>query len=110
MHFVAPENLKPMPKHIVFVLDTSGSMMDKKLIQTKNAMKTILSELREGMDYMTIITFSDDITVWEGNTFWAGMDKSIVKVTKDSLADAIAYVDGLDAKGEGGAIEFFFLA
>ena len=24
VHFVAPENLPPMPKHVVFVLDTSG--------------------------------------------------------------------------------------
>ena len=24
VHFVAPENLPPMPKHVIFVLDTSG--------------------------------------------------------------------------------------
>ena len=26
VHFVAPENLPPMAKHVIFVLDVSGSM------------------------------------------------------------------------------------
>ena len=32
-HFLAPENLPAMAKHVVFVLDTSGSMSGKKLEQ-----------------------------------------------------------------------------
>ena len=28
VHFVAPENLPPMPKHVIFVLDTSGRSVD----------------------------------------------------------------------------------
>ena len=27
VHFIAPENLPPMPKHVVFVLDTSGRLV-----------------------------------------------------------------------------------
>ena len=28
VHFIAPENLPPMPKHVVFVLDTSGRLVN----------------------------------------------------------------------------------
>ena len=31
VHFFAPENLPVMPKHIIFVLDVSGSMNGPKL-------------------------------------------------------------------------------
>ena len=62
-HFVAPENLPPMAKHVVFVLDVSGSMNGKKLIQVKNAMKSILNQLRD-MDFFSIIHFSDVVTEW----------------------------------------------
>ena len=63
VHFVAPENLPPMAKHVIFVLDVSGSMDGKKMMQLKNAMKTILAELR-AIDFFSIIEFSDNITEW----------------------------------------------
>ncbi|XP_023341336.1 inter-alpha-trypsin inhibitor heavy chain H6 [Eurytemora carolleeae] len=53
VHFVAPENLPPMPKHVVFVLDTSGSMRYRKMQQTVNAMNTIVFSMR----YRKITTF-----------------------------------------------------
>ena len=64
-HFVAPENLPPMAKHAVFVLDVSGSMSGQKLLQVKNAMKSILDQLRD-MDFFSILHFSDKVT---GNCF-----------------------------------------
>ena len=30
VHFTAPENLTPIPIHVVFVLDTSGSMRHRQ--------------------------------------------------------------------------------
>ena len=42
VHFTAPENLTPIPKHVVFVLDTSGSMRHRKMHQTIAAMVTII--------------------------------------------------------------------
>ena len=33
VHFVAPENLPPMAKHVIFVLDTSGRYLDTVYIQ-----------------------------------------------------------------------------
>ena len=52
-----------MAKHVVFVLDVSGSMNGKKLIQVKNAMKSILNQLRD-IDFFSILHFSDVVTEW----------------------------------------------
>ena len=57
VHFFVPENLPVMPKHIIFVLDVSGSMHGPKLQQLKDAMFTILDEMTE-QDYFDIISFS----------------------------------------------------
>lgn len=47
---------------MVFVLDTSGSMMDRKIIQLREAMQTILSDLNPG-DYFSIVEFASSVTV-----------------------------------------------
>ena len=36
-----------MPKHVVFVIDISGSMDGRKLDQTKDALLTMLNEMKE---------------------------------------------------------------
>ncbi|KAL4705045.1 hypothetical protein ACJJTC_009833 [Scirpophaga incertulas] len=64
VHFFAPSNLPPLNKHVVFVLDTSGSMMGLKIVQLRQAMQTILSELNEG-DYFSIVEFSSGVMVHE---------------------------------------------
>lgn len=63
VHFFAPTNLKPLHKHVVFVLDVSGSMDGRKIEQLKEAMKAILDDLNDG-DYFNIIEFSYSVTVW----------------------------------------------
>ena len=80
-----------MSKHVFFVLDTSGSMAGKKMHQTKNAMKTILSDLRE-QDSMTIIEFDDIVKVWTdegGNQFFSA--------SQENKDNAMEYLDGLEA-------------
>ena len=80
-----------MSKHVFFVLDTSGSMAGKKMHQTKNAMKTILSDLRE-QDSMTIIEFDDVVKVWTdegGNQFFSA--------SRENKDNAMEYLDGLEA-------------
>ncbi|KAF9805180.1 hypothetical protein SFRURICE_011995 [Spodoptera frugiperda] len=62
VHFFAPTELPPLNKFVVFVLDTSGSMMDRKIVQLREAMQTILSELNEG-DYFSIVEFASVVTV-----------------------------------------------
>lgn len=62
VHFFAPKDLPPLHKYVVFVLDTSGSMMDRKIVQLRQAMQTILSELNPG-DYFSIVEFASSVTV-----------------------------------------------
>ncbi|KAJ8734913.1 hypothetical protein PYW08_014163 [Mythimna loreyi] len=62
VHFFAPTELPPLSKFVVFVLDTSGSMMERKITQLREAMQTILSELNEG-DYFSIVEFASVVTV-----------------------------------------------
>ncbi|KAF7286210.1 hypothetical protein GWI33_007167 [Rhynchophorus ferrugineus] len=63
VHFFAPEDLTPLNKQVLFVLDTSGSMYGRKINQLKEAMKSILDELKEE-DTFSIIDFNTVISVW----------------------------------------------
>jgi len=40
VHYFVPNNLEPLPKHVLYVLDVSGSMQGEKLEQMKDAMFT----------------------------------------------------------------------
>ena len=82
-----------MAKHVVFVLDTSGSMNGKKIKQTKSAIKTILSELRQGKDYFTLITFSDDSFTWRLS------GQHVIHAANDTLEAAISHVRGVEPRG-----------
>ena len=64
VHFFADEKLPSLPKHLVFVLDISGSMEGEKLQQMKDAMIAILDDLG-GNDRFNIITFSDEAREWK---------------------------------------------
>merc|ERR1712223_2250336 len=63
VHYFAPENLQTLPRHVIFVVDVSGSMSGTKLKQTKDALVTILDDMTE-QDYFDIITFSTDVKYW----------------------------------------------
>ncbi|KAF4523728.1 hypothetical protein B566_EDAN011592, partial [Ephemera danica] len=61
VHFFSPPELSPLPKHVIFVLDVSGSMHGRKIEQLREAMDVILRELRP-VDYFNIIEFSYSVT------------------------------------------------
>ncbi|XP_018575685.1 inter-alpha-trypsin inhibitor heavy chain H4 isoform X2 [Anoplophora glabripennis] len=63
VHFFAPTDLEPLPKHVLLVLDTSSSMSGRKIEQVKDALKSILNELRE-QDILSIIDFGSSVSVW----------------------------------------------
>ncbi|KAL3280741.1 hypothetical protein HHI36_003976 [Cryptolaemus montrouzieri] len=63
VHFFAPNDLKPLPKHVIFVLDTSGSMFGSRISQLKQAMKSILDQLKSE-DSFNIVEFNSVIKVW----------------------------------------------
>lgn len=62
VHFFAPTDSPRLSKHIVFVLDYSGSMAGRKLEQLKEAMKKILFDL-SNQDYFSIVIFHTNVEV-----------------------------------------------
>merc|ERR1711936_211663 len=68
VHFFVPENLETLPRHAIFILDVSGSMYGEKLQQLKDAMFTVLNDMKPE-DFFNIITFStsvNEIAIIEG--------------------------------------------
>ncbi|KAF1390014.1 hypothetical protein PFLUV_G00053660 [Perca fluviatilis] len=90
VHYFAPRGLPVVPKDVIFVIDVSGSMIGTKIKQTKQAMGTILGDLREG-DHFNIITFSDKVHTWKkGRT---------VRATRQNVQDAKDFVKRIIAEG-----------
>ncbi|KAJ8966388.1 hypothetical protein NQ314_003549 [Rhamnusium bicolor] len=58
------ESEEPLPKHVVFVLDTSGSMNGRRIEQLKDAMKSIFNEIKRD-DFVNIIEFNENVKVWD---------------------------------------------
>uniref|UniRef100_A0A7M4DYD8 Inter-alpha-trypsin inhibitor heavy chain 5 n=1 Tax=Crocodylus porosus TaxID=8502 RepID=A0A7M4DYD8_CROPO len=90
VHFFAPWDLPPLPKNVVFVLDSSASMVGTKLRQTKDALFTILQDLRPE-DNFNIIGFSNRIKVWEQDR--------LVSVTPNNIRDAKKYIHKMSPSG-----------
>ena len=47
IHYYTPDKLPTMAKHVIFVIDISGSMSGRKLEQTKDALLAMLDEMKE---------------------------------------------------------------
>ncbi|XP_047597876.1 inter-alpha-trypsin inhibitor heavy chain H5 isoform X1 [Lutra lutra] len=89
VHYFAPKDLPPLPKNVVFVLDSSASMVGTKLRQTKDALFTILHDLRP-QDHFSIIGFSNRIKVWKNH---------LVSVTPDNVRDGKVYIHHMSPTG-----------
>ncbi|XP_012520361.1 PREDICTED: inter-alpha-trypsin inhibitor heavy chain H5 [Propithecus coquereli] len=89
VHYFAPKDLPPLPKNVVFVLDSSASMVGTKLRQTKDALFTILHDLRP-QDRFSIIGFSSRIKVWKDH---------LIPVTPDNVRDGKIYIHHLSPTG-----------
>ncbi|KAK7598257.1 hypothetical protein V9T40_006492 [Parthenolecanium corni] len=66
VHFYSPTDLKTLPKHVLFVLDISGSMGGRKIEQLREALTLILADIGKG-DYFSILLFSDAVQLWTLN-------------------------------------------
>ena len=78
VHYFSPEGLPPARKSVAFVIDVSGSMDGQgKMEYTKDALNTILNDMREG-DRFTIITFHSDVASWR---------ESLSDVTTENIQD-----------------------
>ncbi|XP_072233841.1 inter-alpha-trypsin inhibitor heavy chain H5 [Leuresthes tenuis] len=83
VHYFAPKDLPAVPKNVVFVIDTSASMLGTKIRQTKDALFTIVRDLRPG-DHFNFISFSNKIKVWQPNR--------LVPVTPLTIRDAKKFI------------------
>ena len=78
-----------IPKDLVFVLDTSGSMSGGKIEQTKEALGFILGNLNPD-DRFAVIAFSD---------FTEALQTELVPVSAEAVALATGWVSRIDASG-----------
>jgi Ca-activated chloride channel family protein len=83
-----------IPRDMVFVLDTSGSMQGKRMTQAKNALKYCLKNLA-AKDRFALISFSTGVHNYH---------KDLLPANADEIAKATVWVDKLKASG-GTAID-----
>ncbi|XP_054564134.1 LOW QUALITY PROTEIN: inter-alpha-trypsin inhibitor heavy chain H4-like [Eptesicus fuscus] len=89
VHYFAPEGLSMIPKNVIFVIDTSGSMMGKKIRQTREALIKILEDLRPE-DHFNLISFSGEATQWK---------PSLVPASTQNVEEAKKYANSIKAQG-----------
>ncbi|XP_017924059.2 inter-alpha-trypsin inhibitor heavy chain H3-like isoform X1 [Manacus vitellinus] len=89
VHFFAPTNLPNLPKNIIFVMDTSGSMYGRPMEQTREALLKILDDIKED-DFFNFILFSSGVSTWK---------ETLIKATPENLDEARKFVRNIDASG-----------
>ncbi|XP_071961691.1 inter-alpha-trypsin inhibitor heavy chain H3-like isoform X2 [Antedon mediterranea] len=99
VHYFSPEGLPAVRKNVVFVIDVSGSMSGRKIQQTKQAMFTILDDLRE-IDFFNIVKFNSEIIKWQS---------SLKRASPENIGSGKKFIDLLRAHGatnlHGGLME-----
>ncbi|XP_046564724.1 inter-alpha-trypsin inhibitor heavy chain H2-like [Haliotis rubra] len=116
IHFFAPAVPNPIPKDILFILDTSTSMYNGKMDQLKAAMKVILRDLRAD-DKFNIISFSSRVRYWQSDMAEAKDAELAVKHIdslksagwtniKESLVSGLEYLSERQRSSEGALIIF----
>merc|ERR1711915_371790 len=109
VHYFVPDDLETLAKHVVFVLDNSGSMGGEKIEQLKDSMFTVLDDMDE-KDYFSIITFNGGVKQWnpqQGNEEEYEYDLSStefqsqepLKASKENKDLAIRHILELQAGG-----------
>ncbi len=88
------KDIKPMPKDVVFVMDTSGSMAGDKIEQARTALKYCIDTLNPA-DRFDIMRFST-----EAEPLFSGLKDA----SADNRKKAVEYAAGLKAAG-GTAID-----
>ncbi|XP_028810492.1 inter-alpha-trypsin inhibitor heavy chain H5 [Denticeps clupeoides] len=90
VHYFAPKDLPVVPKNVVFVIDASASMLGTKIRQTKEALFTILKDLRPH-DHFNFVAFSNRIRIWQPG--------KLVPVTPDNIRDAKKFIFSISPTG-----------
>jgi Ca-activated chloride channel family protein len=83
------EDRRTMPKDIVFVVDSSGSMSGEKIQQAKDALKYCISNLNDG-DSFGVVSFESVVEEFS---------PSLLPASADNRKSAAAFVDGIGSGG-----------
>jgi Ca-activated chloride channel family protein len=83
-----------VPRDMILVLDTSGSMRGKRMTQARNALKYCLGNLEKN-DRFAVINFATTVNKYT---------EKLLPATADQITEAKKWVDGLEATG-GTAID-----
>ena len=86
--FFSPSGIEAVPVDLVFVIDVSGSMSGQKIDQTREALETIINDLRP-QDRFSMVTFASAVGYWIN---------SLVSVS-EYRQQAIQFARGLIAGG-----------
>ena len=86
---VEPAKDLKMPKDLIFVFDSSGSMMGAKIEQARKALLYCINKLNPG-DRFNIVRFSTDIETFRND---------LVEVSDKTREEALTFVKGIDARG-----------
>ncbi len=78
-----------VPRDMILVLDTSGSMRGKRMTQARNALKYVLANLGAG-DRFTLINFATSVNKYAEN---------LLSVSTEEIERATKWVDQLEATG-----------
>lgn len=76
-------------KDYIFIVDVSGSMSGKNIVETKRAVKECLKQLDDG-DKFNIVPFSND---------FEAMNIKSLEYNEENYKKAIKYIDSLEARG-----------
>ena len=84
---------KVVPKDVILVLDTSGSMEGKKIAQAKDALRFVLDHLNDA-DRFNIVTFNTAVTRYADSLRPAADRAAARKFVDDIRADGSTNIDG----------------
>ncbi|XP_059487609.1 inter-alpha-trypsin inhibitor heavy chain H4-like [Neocloeon triangulifer] len=102
VHFVTAEREKArpptLPKHAIFVLDSSASMWGPKLRQQQVAMTQILRQL-DRHDVFSIVTFGNKASEWTQQGLQPSLGKGVYAANRRNIADAIDFISRMQATG-----------
>ncbi|KAM6928340.1 inter-alpha-trypsin inhibitor heavy chain H4-like [Xenentodon cancila] len=89
VHHFAPKILTRIPKNVVFLIDRSGSMSGRKIVQTRTALIHILNDLADN-DFFGIITFDGSVFHWK---------RELVQATSENLLSAKEFAKNIRDRG-----------
>lgn len=80
---------KIIDKNLIFVLDSSGSMSGKKIVQAKEAVRFIVNHLEPG-DMFSLVDFDDGVDVFSSR---------LVPADEENREEALRFVDEIEDSG-----------